>query len=367
MMMRKPITALTVAIAAWAVPIARAQAHFNPGVANIRDYAVPEPGLYLAVYNYDYQTSDLTDNNGNKVSQVILGPPNGPNFPVNVKVDANIYALSPLILWITPWKFLGAQYGAYIGPAFSNSNVGAALSTLDGQGINPNTSQFAAADLFVQPLWLGWNRKHFDVAAGYGFYAPVGKFNYQTKDFSIIGERTFTAADNTGLGYWTHQLQGNVTWYPNPNRGLAVSNTLTGEINGKQEGTGVTSGDYLTWNWGASKYIPVEKPVPRHLVEAGLTGYSEWQITDTTGPNVSNPGYHHQVHGIGGQIGVIFVAQSLELNFRYLHEYYSENRLQGNSYGLNLGVTLKKPKPAAPQAPPPPAVPAPAPAPPAGS
>jgi hypothetical protein len=102
--MFKPIAVFTFAVALWASmsPVARAQAHYTPGLASIRDYSVPEPGLYVAIYNYDYQTSNLTDNNGNKTTQVVLGPPNGPNLPVNLKVDANIYALAPLILWITP-------------------------------------------------------------------------------------------------------------------------------------------------------------------------------------------------------------------------------------------------------------------------
>jgi hypothetical protein len=41
-----------------ATPSARAQAHFSPGVANIRDYAVPaEEGLFFVDYNYGYLTS----------------------------------------------------------------------------------------------------------------------------------------------------------------------------------------------------------------------------------------------------------------------------------------------------------------------
>jgi hypothetical protein len=68
-----------------------AQAHFAPGVANIRDYAVPAPGLYVAVYNYGYETSDLTDNNGNKVNQVFVG-----NNPVNVNLEVKLYALSAI-------------------------------------------------------------------------------------------------------------------------------------------------------------------------------------------------------------------------------------------------------------------------------
>jgi len=85
------------------------QAHFAPGVANIRDYAEPAPGLYLGVYNYGYVTSELTDNSGNKINQIVVG-----GTPINVNLDVKIYALSPMLLWISAWNLLGLQYGAYI-------------------------------------------------------------------------------------------------------------------------------------------------------------------------------------------------------------------------------------------------------------
>ena len=36
--------------------------------------------------------------------------------------------------------------------------------------------QFGLSDMFVQPIWLGWNRKNWDFATGYGFYAPIGEY-----------------------------------------------------------------------------------------------------------------------------------------------------------------------------------------------
>ena len=226
--------------------IATAQAHFAPGVANIRDYAVPAPGLYLAAYNYGYTTSTITDNSGNKISQVVIG-----SVPVNVDVDVKllcILAAAPLdyeqeISWCELWRLHRLS--------FSNANIAASVSVIEGQGVNPEISQFAVGDLFVQPLWLGWNRKHLDVAFGYGFYAPVGKFDTQTLTLPS-SSRVVTAPTNIGLGYWTHQLQGNVTWYPSPKRGTAVTNTLTLEFNGTQRDTDFQNGKFLTWNWGVS-------------------------------------------------------------------------------------------------------------------
>ena len=75
--------------------------------------------------------------------------------------------------------------GKFDAPAFSNANIGGALSTANEQGINPQTSQFAVGDLLVQPVWLGWHRKQLDVAADCGFYAPVGKFDAKTINFPV--------------------------------------------------------------------------------------------------------------------------------------------------------------------------------------
>jgi hypothetical protein len=302
-MQRKQIAAVPVVASFWACApkILLAQAHFTPGVADIRDYPLPDPAVYAIVYNFGYITSDPADNNGNNVTQVLVGPPGGPFAPLNVKVDVKMYALAPNFLWVPSRNFLGGHYGAFITPTFSNANIGTALSTVNGQGANPQTARFAVGDLFVQPLWLGWNRKHFDIAAGYGFYAPVGKYNTTTINFPS-GPQTITAADNTGLGYWTNQLQGNVTWYPSPKRGTAITSTLTVEFNSTQRNTGYTNGDFVTWNWGLSQYLPLDKTF-RYLADLGLTGYSQWQVTDSTGPGVKNPAYHDLVHGIGLQAG----------------------------------------------------------------
>jgi hypothetical protein len=342
LLLREPREAVYFAlIVLFAPALTFAQAHFTPGLANIRDYTVPDPGLYVAVYNYSYQTSNLTDNNGNQINQVLIGPPGGPSAPLNVNVDVKMYALAPMLLWVSHWNFLGAHYAAYIVPVFSNANIAGSLETVKGRGINPETSEFAVGDLLVQPLWLGWKRKHFDVTTGYGFYAPVGRFDTTAINFPS-GPRVLTSAKNVGLGYWTHQLQGNLTWYPSVKRGTAVTNTITLEFNSTQRDTDFTNGNFLTWNWGLSQYLPLDKKF-KYLAELGLAGYSQWQVSDSSGPNVSNPSQHGQVDGIGLQAGIVNAQKGWQVNFIYMNEYHAANRFRGNSYGLNLAFTLKKP------------------------
>lgn len=307
--------------------------HFAPGVANIRDYTVPDPGFYGALYDYWYSTDRLNDRNGNKVSTVTVGP--GPGVPLNVNVDVDVYAVSPMFIWVSDWKIAGAKYAAYIAPSFASSSVGASLATETGSGINANAGQFDVGDLFVQPLWLGWGLTNWDFALGYGFYAPVGK--YSTRTVTLPGPTSFKAesADNIGLGFWTHQIQGAASWYPWADKRMAVSGALTYEIHGQKDGFDLTPGQNLTFNWGISQYLPLNK-AQTLLLEVGPAGYSSWQITDDTGSAAKNPGVHDQVHAVGGQLGVTYVPWMLSVNFHGFSEFAAQDRFQGSSFGLNI-------------------------------
>jgi hypothetical protein len=209
------------------------------------------------------------------------------------------------------------------------------LATQTGRGIDAETSQFAVGDLFVQPLWLGWTLTHWDVALGYGFYAPTGKYDTSTLTLPRGATVTATAADNIGLGFWTHQVQGAVMWYPWAHKATAVLTALTYEIHGDKEDFDLTPGQNLTWNWGISQFLPLHKD--QHLLlEAGLTGYSSWQITDDAGRDARNPSVHDEVHAVGGQLGLTYVPWVAALNVRYLGEFAAQDRFQGHVIGLSV-------------------------------
>jgi hypothetical protein len=105
-------------------------------------------------------------------------------------------------------------------------------------------------------------------------------------------------------------------------------------------------GNFVTWNWGASQYLPLDKQF-HHLAEIGVTGYSQWQVTDSSGPNEANPTFHEHIYAVGLQAGFINARSGWQLNFRYLNEFSAANRFRGSAYGLNLGYTIRKPKPLA--------------------
>ncbi len=310
--------------------------HFAPGVMGIRDFIMPEPGFYGALYSYRYSTKRLKDSEGNEIKSVTVNPGSGPGLSLDVNVDVEVGVLAPTFIWVSSWKLLGARYGAYIAPAFSNTSVGASLSIYTGSGRSAKTSQFGVGDLFVQPLWLTWAQEQVDFTLGYGFYAPIGKYDTETVTF---GNRSLTAeaADNIGLGFWTNQFQGAASWYPWTDRRMAVATALTYEFHGKKKDYDLKPGQNLSFNWGISQYLPLQQD-QKLLLEIGPAGYSSWQITEDSGADAANPLTKDDVHAVGGQVGLTQVIWNVLLNFHYFYEISAKDRFQGESIGLNFAI-----------------------------
>jgi hypothetical protein len=304
--------------------------HYVPGLVNIRDLYVPDPGFYGVVYNYIYTTDRLNDAHGDKINSVTIAPRGGPGATLNVGVDIDMYALVPLVMWVSNWKLFGAKYAAYIAPTFADASIHAKLSTATGRGGKAEAESFDVGDLFVQPVWLGWTGSHYDFSLGYGFYAPTGKYDTETRTLRSGGTVKVEKADNIGFGFWTQQFQGAAAWYPWKNKATAVSAGLTYENHQDKEDFRLEPGDDLSLNWGISQYLPLTKS--QHLLlEIGPMGYDSWQITDDAGRDASN-NVHDQVHAVGGQIGLTYVPWTLVFNFHGLHEFSSDDRFQGETF-----------------------------------
>jgi hypothetical protein len=251
-------------------------------------------------------------------------------------VNVNAYALAPMFIWVPKVKkVLGARYGAFISPTFTNANLNGLVSAERGAGINASSSQFNVGDIWVQPVWLDWGGKHYDVSYGYGFYIPAGKYEIKTVQVPIVGPIPVASPDNTGLGFWENQNQGAFYYYPWADKRMAIENLLTWEINQKKRGFDLTPGQHLTYNWGVSEYLPLKKDQSL-LLEAGPAGYLSYQVTDDSGADARNPAVHDHVNGVGVQVGVTIPKRSMVLNFHWFHEYSAAARFQGVAYGLSF-------------------------------
>jgi len=330
---------LTLALLLISVGLAQAASvgEYTPGQADIRDYFVPESGLYFYLDNSYYPSSTLKDNNGNNVTSVTIFPKNGPPVTVLLNGHANSYSLTPTFIGVIRQHVLGASYGAFISPTFANSSIGAVTNTPTRRGGGVDTSQFNVGDLYVQPLWLDWSFDHWDIAFAYGFYAPTGKYNINTVTFPNVGVQVRApAVDNIGLGFWTQQFQVAGAWYPWDSQSTAVTLAVTGEFHSRTRGFDLTTGADLTLEWGISQYISLGKS-GNYQLEVGPSGYSQWQITDDTGSDATNGNLHARVYGAGAQLGFNYDPWGLSVTARYLHDFGARNRVQGQLFDLSMG------------------------------
>jgi hypothetical protein len=146
--------------------------------------------------------------------------------------------------------------------------------------------------------------------AGYGFDAPTGRFEPG-------------ASDNLGLGYWTHQFQVAGALYF-LQKATAIVVAATYEINQEKEDVDITPGQRFSLNYGVSQYLPLGPG----LLELGILGYSQWQVTDDSGSDATNKDVHDQLHAVGAQIGYAVPAWN---------QYYAEDRFRGQEFSFTLG------------------------------
>jgi hypothetical protein len=313
---------------------AASTSHYAPSIFNIRDYLVPEAGMYGAIYNGYYNSSAFKDHNGNTVTSLTVPTKGGP-VTLDTSVNLHMYAPIPMFIYSSSWTILGARWAGLIAPALGNSSIGAQVSSVGGLGGAGSAGSFGFGDLLIYPLWLGWKGSHYAAAFSYGIWAPTGKYKTVSKTFPGGITVNGTSPDNIGLGFWTHQFQQAGAWYPMEDQGTAVVVAMTEEIDTKKRGLNVTPGSIVTLNYGISQYLPLKDE--QTLLEVGPAGFFQWQISSDTGSDAVNGSEHSYVAGIGLQFGATFVPQALVVNSKYFSEFSADSRISGQWVTLSIG------------------------------
>jgi len=82
--------------------------------------------------------------------------------------------------------------------------------------------------------------------------------------------------------------------------------------------------------WGLGPMLPVRK----NLVQLGVIGYDQWQVTANQGPTASFPFY--SIHAIGLQTNFISPGKGYAVFFKYLPEYLVKASTQGSNHCLRF-------------------------------
>jgi hypothetical protein len=307
---------------------AQQKGQYVPGQFGLNAGVIPDPGITYGNLVVNYSAGQLNNSNGNPIK--------GVTGTYSFWVDENVF------YYVPKHKFLGGYFMPYIVLSGATGDLVAAIPALN---LSAGAGGSGFADLYVQPLNLGWHLKRADVNAGYGFTAPTGRYS------SAPG-----TTNNVGSGYWGNDLTTNTTFYLTKSKGTSANLATVYEIHGQKQITNiktglpvnVTPGQAFTMEWGFGQVIPLKKDFSR-LAQFGLVGYDQWQVTSnggstTLGTQASAIPYY-SVHAIGAQANFILPAKDLSFFFKYYDEFRAKAHPEGRTFVFGFSWTLRIPKP----------------------
>jgi hypothetical protein len=196
------------------------------------------PGTYISIPLWLYTADAIKDRDGNELRRGNL--------------DTAIFGAALTV--VTTTQVFGATYGFTAVLPWANNRVQGAedFDSNPGAGLT---------DMYVQPINLGWRKKRADVTAAYGIVLPVGRYEDG-------------AANNTGLGMWSHELLVGSTVYLNEKRTLHAATTATLDFFSKKEDSETKVGNILNLEGG------VGADFLGGGLTAGLAYFGVFKLTD---------------------------------------------------------------------------------------
>jgi hypothetical protein len=273
------------------------------GSAGIDAGAQPPPGLAIVDQSLHYGASELLDRQGNKV----------PIVGLEMRATGSA---------------LGASYTSKTkGAPYLTFAIGMPVASIHVNSDNPasSLSGFGFADLFVQPVKVGWRARRFDVVTAYALYAPTGHFEPR-------------GGGSTGRGYWTHQLSLGGAVYADSLKRYRASALASYELNTRKRGIDIRRGDMLQAQGGAGAAV-------RRTVTIGLAGYALWQVTPDRGTDIPPTlrDERSRAFGLGPEVDVIIPRWRTRVAARVEHEVGVRSRPRGEVIALGVSYLAWSP------------------------
>ena len=283
---------------------AQLSGHNSKGDYGLQSGSQAPPGWYLvAPMYYRYSADEFRDRHGDRQSALGGGG----------SIEANAWLAGAI--WVSDHKLFGGNYSFVIFPGVTNNALG-----FPPLGVDERVST-GLADLYIQPVNLGWNTPRADFVAGIGIFAPTGEYEPD-------------GSSNRGLGMWSYELFGGTTVYLDEARSWHFAATAFYETHGKKEDTDIRVGNLLTIEGGLGKSFM------DGAVNVGIAYYAQWKLSDDDfGRDLPPlPNRHlgkHRVFGFGPELTVPLATKKTLfgfLNLRYLWETGARTSLQGNTF-----------------------------------
>jgi len=270
------------------------------------------PGVYVAIPFARWNVDQLKDADGKTVA-------------ASQFQGFDIKASFPTVIAVTPRTVLGANYGFMAALPFSTIRPERASLETFGK-------DWALSDMYIVPLYLGWHTPRADYVAGYGFYAPTGRYEAG-------------ATDNVGLGMWSQELQAGTTVYLDAAKKISAATTAYLELHSHKKDQDLKVGNLLTLEGGAAYNVP------KIGGAFGVAYYFQSKVSDDSGVDVPvaalqalNLYGKNHLFGIGPDVtmGVFQKGGTIGLvTVRYLWESGGQSTFQGSTF--LIGFTIARP------------------------
>ena len=310
--------------------MAQQKGQYVPGQYGLNAGIAPDPGFTYANLTINYSADSLKDSSGSSVP--------------GISGTYGFWAVENIFYYVPAHKILGGKFFTMASLNLANGSLTADLGS--PPVFSANGGGEGMGDTWVQPANIAWSFKRADVWVGYAFVAPTGKFSP-------------LASNNVGSGYWGNNFATGTTFYLTKNKGTSLNLSTDWEIHGTKRQINITPGQAFTDEWGLGQILPLKKDFSR-LLQLGLVGYDQWQVTQNGGTvpigstNLTLPASllpYYSVHALGGQATYILPPKNLTFYVKGEHEYTAYSHTVGNTLVFGGVWTLRIPKPAPPPKP----------------
>jgi len=274
------------------------------GDQGVKSGSQAPPGIYYGAPFYWYGTDTVKDEDGRAFSTT---------------GELNMFLGGPLVNVVTTKTVLGGNYGFMA--VFPFANVRAELPRLD------NNPAPGISDMYVQPFNLGWHTNRADVLAGYGFFAPTGRY-------------AAGANDNTGLGMWGHEVFAGSTVFFDEKKAWHAATTGAIEFHSGKEDTDARVGTLFTLEGGLGRSFLMG------AASVGHSYYAQWKLTEDTLiglPALILQG-KNRVAGLGPEVTIPIATKNTVYGFltaRYQWEMGARTTTQGDALNVLVVLPLK--------------------------
>jgi hypothetical protein len=303
----------------------------------------PEGFYYSNIWSYYHASgSDFAETGPLKCGprdRVCLSLNLGGNGSLDEFVDQNV------IVWTSPYKILGANYGLLVDVPFAIVDASGAAGlepvlsfkrgtvSLPSKQTSGGSTKGSITNIYVEPINLGWHFRQLDAIVSSGFFAPSGPYNS-------------SARLNIGFGHWTGVFGLGGVAYADAERTWSLSIYAHYLLYGSQMGRNYTLGDVVPLEWGAGKSFNLSNDIFKQ-VTLGAVGYAQWQVTNnqidltpktTIGASALNAVEHasSRVYSAGPAINLLTKYGLFSL--RYYEEFGANATPSGRQ--LMFSVTL---------------------------